>query len=324
MFVPYTKPPLTYQQQLDQLKARGLRVSDEDKALFLLENISYYRLSGYWYPLLQDKDKHTFIPGATFEQAFQMYCFDKELRKLVMTELEKIEVAVRSKLVYVMSHKHGACWYTDNRLFKDWNQRDIDKFAKISQKLSDEFERSDEQFIASFRMKYHQPAPSWILLEVVSLGTLSQLYASLKPSRAKREIADYFGLPDAVLKSWLHSLLYTRNICAHHARLWTREMQIAPELPQSPRLPWLSAPQPASQKSVYMTLCMIRYLLQVVNPSTSLPDKLRKLLAQFPTINPAAMGFPPDWTQELLWQTPPAPAPAMAVQIADLFRHKKL
>lgn len=299
MLTPYTKPHLPYTEQLDRLIARGLNVSDRPKALFLLENISYYRLSGYWYPLLQDKENHTFYPHATFEQAFQHYCFDKELRKLVMSELEKIEVAVRSKIVYIMSRDYGAFWYQNNSLFID-----EDKFNKTLQKMNEEFDRSDEKFVKAYKSKYISPAPCWILLEVASLGTLSQLYANLKPCQAKRDIAAYFGLADVVLKSWLHSLLYVRNICAHHARLWNKELQIYPKNPYSPRFQWLSQSSLKSinQKSTYMVLCQIRYMLMIVNPSTSFPEKIVRLFTRFPGINAAEIGFPNNWEGDIFWK----------------------
>ena len=70
--VPYSKTALSYAAQLQQLKKRGLTIEDEPKALHLLEVISYYRLSGYWYPLLADKQNHHFKPTATFETAFNI------------------------------------------------------------------------------------------------------------------------------------------------------------------------------------------------------------------------------------------------------------
>ncbi|MGN5519592.1 hypothetical protein VF673_12025 [Halopseudomonas sp. Lyrl_26] len=45
----YPKPWKSYQEQLDQLIARGMTVTDRDKALDYLERIGYYRLSGYWF-----------------------------------------------------------------------------------------------------------------------------------------------------------------------------------------------------------------------------------------------------------------------------------
>jgi abortive infection bacteriophage resistance protein len=113
----YNKAALTYQQQLERLKERGLHIPDEDYFLHLLEVKSYYRLSGYWYPLLEDKENHRFKKGASFDIAY------------------------------------------------------------------------------------------------------SVMYSNLKPGREKREIANAFGLADKVFSSWLHSIVYLRNICAHHARL---------------------------------------------------------------------------------------------------------
>ncbi|WP_294872915.1 hypothetical protein [Sulfuricurvum sp. RIFCSPLOWO2_12_FULL_43_24] len=41
----YNKPHLTYQQQLELLKYRGLVVKDEQFAIIKLQHISYYRLN---------------------------------------------------------------------------------------------------------------------------------------------------------------------------------------------------------------------------------------------------------------------------------------
>ena len=58
---PYDKPHLNYSQKLQLLKDRGLSIDDDLKALHLLEQIGYYRLSGYWYPLLDfPKKDHKF------------------------------------------------------------------------------------------------------------------------------------------------------------------------------------------------------------------------------------------------------------------------
>lgn len=48
----YIRPWLSFQQQLDQLKDRGMSVTDEASALDCLEIIGYYRLCGYWYSVL--------------------------------------------------------------------------------------------------------------------------------------------------------------------------------------------------------------------------------------------------------------------------------
>jgi abortive infection bacteriophage resistance protein len=62
--IPYTKTIKTFDEQIEILKSRGLQFNDEMRAKQLLQNISYYRMSGYWYPLLADKQNHIFKSGA--------------------------------------------------------------------------------------------------------------------------------------------------------------------------------------------------------------------------------------------------------------------
>jgi abortive infection bacteriophage resistance protein len=86
----YNKPHLSFQQQLELLKARGLEVTDDVAALAYLSRIGYYRLSAYWYPLrlpLITQDPVTqkitvtrldqFKPEIKFEHVLSMYVFDK-------------------------------------------------------------------------------------------------------------------------------------------------------------------------------------------------------------------------------------------------------
>lgn len=293
----YIKPPLSYQQQIDQLKGRGLIIDNEQKALHLLENISYYRLSGYWFPLLADKKAHVFKPDSKLQTAFNLYCFDRELRQLVLAELEKIEVAVRAKISYVLSHKHGPFWFQDQSIFNN-----PVKHAETLTKISDEFRRSDEEFIHAFKNNYtNQLPPSWMTMEITSFGAMSQLYKNLKPGREKREIAHFFGLSDSVFVTWLHSIVYLRNVCAHHTRLWNRAMSIRPQIPNAPRKTWLQNTQ-IHNNHTYFILSMVAYLLQTVNPHNRFIQKFKDLLNKYSNVDTRALGFPENWQEEKLWR----------------------
>jgi abortive infection bacteriophage resistance protein len=293
----YNKPVLTYIGQLQQLKDRGLQIVDDAKALHLLQNISYYRLSGYWYPLLADKKAHVFKPGATLDTAFQLYCFDRKLRQLVLAELEKIEVAVRARMIYILAEAHGAFWFQQASLF-----RDPVKHANALTKIGDEYGRSDEEFIAAFKLKYSNPLPpAWMTMEITSFGALSMLYKQLKPGHCRREIADQFGVSDSVFETWLHSIVYLRNVCAHHARLWNRPMSIRAQMPRTPRRQWLNNVNVRTTRTYFM-LSLMLYLLQSVNNKNGLAKKIRSLLQAYPNVDVTAMGFPNGWEGEPLWK----------------------
>ena len=293
----YQKPYLSYQAQIELLKSRGMELADEAKALHLLKRISYYRLSVYWRPLLLDKQNFVFKPNANFETVFALYKFDRELRRLLLSELEKIEIAVRSQMAYTLSMAHGSFWIEDESLFAD-----VEKHRATLAKIHGELSRSDEEFIISFKASYSNSLPpSFITLEITSFGALSRLYESLKAGAAKREIAQAFGMADKALASWLHSFVYIRNVCAHHARLWNKPLQIQPLFPRRMQHTWLKDKSVCNNR-IYYILSMVIYFLNVANPKHTFKQKLESLFTKYPNVDRAAMGFPAGWCHEPLWQ----------------------
>ena len=100
--------------------------------------------------------------------------------------------------------------------------------------------------------------------------------------------------------SWLHAITYIRNICAHHSRLWNKILGIRPIIPRRMVNPFVSIPSTSNNK-VYYVLCMITYLLDIINPNNTFRDKLRDLFVEYPNIDVVAMGFPRNWQNEPFW-----------------------
>ena len=292
----YREPFLSYLDQIALLKSRGLSFEDETQALNLLESVSYYRLSNYWHPLLKDKQNKTFKENASFDKVFELYKFDADLRRIIMSEIEKIEVAVRSKMAYILSLSNDSFWLENEGLFSD-----SEMYASIMSNIKEEVNRSHESFIVSFRKEYSNDIPpAFMVLETMSFGTLSRLYKFLKLDKYKQEIAQFFGLSDVIFESWLHSMVYVRNICAHHARLWNRQMRIRPLPPKSLKNQWLNNRQIANNR-IYFILSMVIYLLNIINPKHSFKQKLDALFLKYSSIDKTAMGFPINWQEEPLW-----------------------
>ena len=107
----YTKPALTIDQQIDLLEKRGLSIPDHAQARRHLSNISYYRLSAYMLPyrVLDSSGNYLdqFVPGATWDDVYNLYKFDRKLRLLVFDAIERIEIALRTQVIYQLSHKYG-------------------------------------------------------------------------------------------------------------------------------------------------------------------------------------------------------------------------
>ncbi len=285
----YQKPPLTYDEQLDLLIGRGLQVVDRVDALGYLRNISYYRLSAYYLPFKQSEE---FKPNTHFEDIINLYTFDRKLRLLVMDAIEPIEIALRSQVIYHLSHTYGAFGYLDSSNFSH-RFRHSEWLTHLSQLIKD----ASETFIMHYKGKYTSSAhmPLWMALEVVSFGGLSRLFRGLKGSD-QQAISKQHNLQDTVLSSWLHMLVYVRNLCAHHARLWNRTLTFKPKLPEK-----MAAWKGVSNTRIYSMLAMMQYLLRQINPQSTWKDRLLSLLQDYPQVSVAVMGFPDDWKERVFW-----------------------
>ncbi|GHU95632.1 peptide ABC transporter substrate-binding protein [Bacteroidia bacterium] len=295
----YTKTCTLPQDLIPLLRNRGLHIADEPKAIDYLSHIGYFRFSAYLYPLLKEpKNEHHYKDGATFEMALNMYRFDRKLRILIFNEIEKIEVAIRSAMNnYISDGLHNVFWMTESRYFHN-----PVIFAKTLAQIQSELERTKEDFVLHFRHKYASAyPPAWMIAEILSLGTLVNLFNNLNQLSLRKKIARLFGLSLPVFSSWIVTLIGLRNACCHHARIWNKEHSIVPIAPQSPAFPWISDAA-ADMKRTYYRICMIKYLLFTISPHNTFTQKLSSLVAQYPTVDVRAMGFPAAWQDEPLWK----------------------
>ena len=294
---PYTKPPLPVQEQINLLKNRGLQIPDEPRAARYLQNIGYYRLSGYMYPFLANPKQHLYKAGATFEDILNLYRFDRGLRLLVFSGIEKIEVALRSQITNQFSlASQDPFWYTKATYFAD-----PVKHSDFLNKLSSNIGRSNYAFIKHFYNTYSDPwPPTWVIFEILSMGQFSILYSNMAKSPPRKAVADYFGIKETIMTSWLHTLVYVRNICAHHARLWNKDLRVPVKLPKKTANKWLSASNLTSRK-VYIVLAIIVYLLDTITPHHTFRQKINSLVTKYPNTDIAAMGFPQNWRSDTFW-----------------------
>lgn len=292
----YEKGALTFEQQIELLQSRGLEVDDIGLAANYLSNISYYRLSAYMLPLkVPGEDR--FIDGTTFENILDLYLFDREFRLLIFDVIEKLEIAFRTQMSYHHSLTGGPYWF-ENRL----HFRDADRWRQQLESIDSEVDRAKEVFKDHFFAKYdeHERMPIWMTSEVLSLGLLSKLYRNLSMSAEKKKIAQQFGIANpVVLESWMQSMTYVRNICAHHSRLWNRILTVRPNYLERPIDLWIDD-RPANDKSYYLTCCFL-YMLRSINPNTRFVAHLKTLLNRYPNLKLSSMGFTDGWETQPFW-----------------------
>lgn len=300
----YTKPPLTFEQQADQLLQRGL-VAEREKLIARLSEVNYYRLSGYWFPF-RKTDDDAFKPGTTLDTIWDRYVFDRQLRVLVMDGIERVEVAVRTALANRLSLRYGAFGHLDRRHLPSIS---VGRHRRMLEKIQNEEDRSNEVFAGHYHSKYSSETnlPLWMAVELMAFGTMLTLFRGAE-SEVKREIASRYGITDSVLNSWLLSLNTVRNACAHHARLWNRSLGTPIMIPRERKHPEWHAPVDigAQPRRLFAALSALRYLVRQIAPQSGWPERLIYLLEKkHPDIPIQQMGFPPNWKESPIWEEQP-------------------
>lgn len=296
----YNKPAISIQDQIAKLKSRGLVISDDDKATSYLSNISFYRLRAYTFPF-QDNTvpNHPFIQQITLEEIISLYVFDRQFRLFVLDAIEKIEISMRTQVIYQWALNHGSHWHLNGSLFRNSVQ-----FAKDYTRLQQEVDRSVETFIDHYKTKYSNPPepPAWMSLEVSSFGLLSLMFRNLKLGNEKKAITKYYGLNDVgVLESWMHSFSNIRNVCAHHSRLWNRRLTAHIKMPTHPKNPFIQNKMILPYK-MYASLCCIKYVLDIISPGNTFKERLLELMNTCPLAQEKEMGFPKNWKNDPFWK----------------------
>ncbi|MBV6439423.1 MAG: Abi family protein [Haliscomenobacteraceae bacterium CHB4] len=117
----YTKPALPIPNQIRLLQSRGLNITDLAQAESYLSHISYYRLRAYTYPFQDNTNaNHPFHPGVSFDDVLDIYRFDRKLRILVFDAIERIEVALRTQIIYQCSLVHGSHFFQRKSLYHNY------------------------------------------------------------------------------------------------------------------------------------------------------------------------------------------------------------
>lgn len=300
----FEKKPTTIEEQIALLKHRGLQIESEEEAAHYLSHISYYRLGEYWHSMQADKEAHTFKPESKFSDVIALYCFDRELRLLIFDTIEKLEISLRTKLIFHLSHEFDPWWFQNFDLFSDSLA-----LVKTLGGLEEEITRTKDSVIKKHFTKHKDDKrfpPAWKTLEHTSFGSLSKLYGNLKNTiKSKDIIAEEYGAVNhTFLPSWLQSIAQIRNHCAHHSRLWNRNLPGSPKLLSKPPLPWIAdVPKQHEFQKLYVHMCLMKYLLNIIAPGNHFREKLSKLFEKYPNVDPNAVGMKEHWYEEPLWST---------------------
>jgi abortive infection bacteriophage resistance protein len=311
--LPYEKPYKNPKLLIDKLITEELTIDNRSHAEQVLSRINYYRFKAYSRPF-RASGSGKFNPETTFDDIEQLYHFDDSLRDLCFSHISKLEIQLRSRLDQVIaSSENDPFWYLNNSVYAEFG--DMDSFAEH---IQDKFKDSDEEFVTHFKINYQNPSngdypelpPSWVAVELFTLGTLNTLFLKLNidhfnvgSSDEKNHLnvmSKEFGAISFInLRSWLEVIKQIRNKCAHHARLFN--VKIKP-WPRSSRL-FDDNYKAKHDRRIYVSLWMLHRMLKSIGTPKDTKAKIQQLFERYPSAEKLknAMGFPENWEDDPHW-----------------------
>lgn len=220
-----------------------------------------------------------------------------------MDALERVEVTIRTQLAYQHAHFHGSPFaYAEDPMAL--LGLTLEKRGQFLNKLEDDIIKAKPEIFAKhFFEKYgdiHRFMPVWMAAEIMSFGCVLTFFRGCHPAIQKK-IASIFGVTNEVLDSWILTFNVIRNICAHHGRLWNRELGVRPKIPRKD-LGWHN-PIVVCNDRMFGILTLLKHCLNIVAPQSHWPERMMSLLSEFPEIPLHEMGFPDDWQDCAIWKT---------------------
>ena len=269
---------LSNAQLLGRLASKGIEIDDEASASVCLDSLGYTHVSRY-------VPAHLSVVGnPSFGTLYRDILCDHAFQGALLGWIIQFERSFKAHLANSLAQEFGEFAHLEGGAFKDegaWRQFVDGSRSELVQKA-----RKGSRYAARIASMGRR-VPIWHALEFSSLGTVSKFYANLAACGAKRGIAAHYGLDTSFVESWLASLSFVRNECAHGGVLYGRELEIQP---RAHRL----LPQASNRHAFYQVLLLAWLLERDIAGSG---EKLASELA--PPLSRRSMrlgvGAPKDW-----------------------------
>lgn len=287
------KTAMCYNCQVRNLSEKhGLQIDDKEHAKWILQTVNYYRLSGYGIGLL-DKTTDMYLRGTTIENIYSLYQFDSRLRNILSPVIEYIEVLFRTSIAYHLAIHYGAECYRDRCNFAPWisGVTGRDMFDAFNEQVDSAItKQAKKPFVVHHNQVYNGHFPIWVIVEILSLGSLSTLYSLMKPDD-KKAVAKQFNTNYTYMRSWFASLVELRNICAHYGRIYNMPLDSLPKLPKKYNQ--------YAQNRLFSDCLALRYIVHGEPLWNTFVTNLQAIINECPELNLSYIGFPENWERVL-------------------------
>lgn len=283
------QPSITIEEQIVNLKNHGLIIEDEEYAKKVLSDITYFRLIKGFSVGLKIKNGN-YYENVSFETLVELYKFNTEFRNLLFKKIELIEITFRSRVANYYCNHYGAFGYLDPN-----NYLDNLKFEEFKENVDKTVGKNDRTpFVINFKENYEgNKIPFYALVEISSFGMISKFYKNMPPNDKKR-IASLYHISYPYFQSWIETISYVRNICAHCGRLYNFKLIIKPKFYPKDNI------LDVDNERIFGTLICIKRILKDDSNWIDFVNEIALLFKKYKNVKISTMGFVDNWEEILL------------------------
>ena len=265
--------------QIRILKRKGMVISSPSEARKILGNENYYNVINAYKDLFIDPTysatsstdpKEKFLPNTNFDELYNMFLFDKELRELFLKYFLIIENQFKTHVAYEFALLYGEEGYlnVDNFNFSKSNALNVVELQSIINSTIYKNRTTDR--IKHFYEINRKSIPIWALVSFFEIGKIRKFYINCKDG-LKKTIASKYNLNVSQLTSMIAIINMFRNVCAHDNRLYCYKLnddnkQIADtEIHSNMKIDTISTPTgdyyTLGKRDLFAIVISLRYLL---------------------------------------------------------------
>ena len=282
------KKPYSINEQIKKLEEHGVVVDDVELTRNVLQQISYYRLSGYMLQHRINPHSGKLTPGIKFTDIYKIYQFDEELRCLLRYFIEKAEFYYKNlignefAMLKCVSPPYDQHYDENNYYDKGGFNSTLQNFAK------EKMYYRDSAIVKHHISRYQDKMPIWVMMELMTCSSMSKFYHALYRTD-KDAIADKIGISASTLDNHLHALSVLRNKCSHGVRLYNSVFNPPVRFNRN----FLRANPEIKNDSLFAYCLMLIKRLPTDNDRKKFSDKLIQLVKKYENaIDLKAIGFP--------------------------------
>lgn len=286
------KGPYSIDEQIKKLKDHGV-VVDDAFARSVLQEISYYRLSGYMLQYRLSTDSHEMIKDIRFERIYSIYLFDEEIRSLLRQYIEKAEFFYKCLIGNIFAElKCKAPPYDQHYCVANYSdQSGITKTLENFDKEKSYYR--DSAIVDHHFNKYDNKMPLWVMMELMSCSSVSLFYHAMHRSD-QSVIAKQVGISAETLENHLHALSVIRNKCSHGVRLYNSIINPPVRFNRS----FLKNHPNINNNSLFAYVLMLIKRLPSENERNQFRKELNRIVEKYKKdIDLSLIGFPNDYME---------------------------